>query len=511
MTPALYAQDWIAHAKLEELVTSAHFFGLTTASPVQRAFCRIIDGEQLGTLGADPVVLRALGGALPPASPPREMAWLSAIRVAKSLAAAALAVRLTQRCNLDQLGPGEVARIPIISLDKDKAQAVLNHLIGRVMASPLLKMLVLDEPTDGLVLRSPSGRPVLVCVVAGKRAGGAVMAYWLAGAIFDEYPRMSGADDAVVNWDETRASAQGRVLPGGAILNIGSPWAPEGPAYNQVTTHFGKPTADLVVMRSTGPETNPSWWTPERVADDARTNPNHRTDCLAEFATPEEALFSSELVTSSTRRDGPEQLPYVAGGDYAAAMDPATRGNGWTLVLATREGERLRVALALEWIGTRDKPLDPGVVLDEIKAALAPYKVTRIDTDQHMGDALARLGSDRGLTLVQWPLVDAERTRRYLALRTRFAMGHVELPAVEHLRSDLVRVKKRITTTGVTIALPQTSDGRHCDFAPAIMLAMSHYLDDVRTPVKASDTETARMREQTLKRYGRPTDEDEDD
>jgi len=335
------------------------------------------------------------------------------------------------------------------------------------------------------------------------------VAYWLASAIFDEFPRMAGADDAIVNWQETSAAARGRILPGGLILNIGSPWAPEGPAYNQVSTYFGRPTDDIVVMRSDGASTNPIWWTAARVAEDERTNPNHRTDCLAEFATPEEALFSSALIDDATRK-GPERLPPAPGASYVAAMDPATRGNGWTLVLVTREADKLRVALAHEWVGSRDRPLDPGVVLDEVRDLLAPYGVTNIATDQHMGDALERLGRDRGLSLLQWTLTDAERTRRYLAMRTRFAMGHIELPSVEHLRTDLVRVRRRITQTGVSIVLPLTSDGRHCDYAPAMMLALAPYLDDMRPAPKPEDPEQVRMREQAMKRFG-PTRYDDED
>ena len=509
MNSTQYARHWLASASLEELVTSRHFFGLTTASPVQRAFCRVVDGEPMGALADDAAVMAAFGGVLPPGGVPREVSWLSAIRTAKSLIAGAICVRMSQRADLSQLGPGEVARIPVLSLDKDKAQAVLNHLIGRVMASPMLRMLVIDKPSaEGILLRHPTGRRVEAIVTAGKRAGSAVVAYWLASTVFDEFPRMAGADDAVVNWDESRAAARGRILPGGLILNIGSPWAPEGPAYTQATTHFGKPTRDLVVMRSTGAATNPSWWTPERVAEDERTNPNHRTDCLAEFATPEEALFSSQIVADSIRTS-PLELPPRPGAEYAAAMDPATRGNGWTLVLVTREGEKLRVALACEWIGTRDKPLDPGVVLDAIRVALEPYGVSAVATDQHMGDALERLARDRGLSLTQWTLTDAERTRRYLAMRTRFAMSHIEIPAVEHLRTDMIRVKRRVTQSGVSIVLPLTSDGRHCDYAPAMMLALSRYLDDVKPAAKDEPSEVVRMREETMRRFGAQRDEDD--
>jgi hypothetical protein len=511
-----FLQSIIANASLETLVTDPSFFGLTTASPVQRAICRVIDGEPLAELGEDEAVRRAFSGVLP-TERPAEVVWLSAIRSAKSLIAAACCVRWSQTADVSQLGPGEVPRIPVLSLDKDKAQAVLNHLVGRTKASPLLSTIVIGDSAEGVMLRHPSGRAVEARVVAGKRAGSAVVAYWLAGCVFDEFPRMHGADDAVVNWEETRNSALDRILNGGQIVNIGSPWAPFGPAHEMVTEHAGKPTRSVCVARSPGWDTNPAWWTPERVNLARTRNPNFRTDVAAEFASPEESLIPSEHVDRSVRVE-PEMLPRVEGADYAAAMDPATRGNGWTFVLVTKEGQRLRVVTAREWIGTSDAPLSPAAVLDEIVALCRVYGVDSAETDQHMGDALVSLAAERDFALVRRTLTERQRVARYLAIRTRFALGHVELApsAGDHLRVDMLRLRKRVTQAGIAVDLPATPDGRHCDYAPAMMLALSRYLDDV---AEASESDTVRtvreMREWAARRYlprrGGDDEESEDD
>jgi len=508
-----FVGDCIRRASLETLVTSQDYFGLTTASDVQRAVCRIIDGAPLDDLAESAPVREAFGGTVP-TERPAEVVWLSAIRSAKSLIAAACCVRWSQTCDVSQLGPGEVPRIPVLSLDKDKAQAVLNHLVGRTKASPLLRAIVVGESKEGVMLRHPSGRVVEARVVAGKRAGSAVVAYWLAGCIFDEFPRMHGADDAVVNWEETRNSAMDRILEGGQIVNIGSPWAPFGPAFEMCTEHFGKPSASIAVAKSPGWSTNPSWWTPERVERARGRNPNFRTDVAAEFASPDEALIPSDHVDRAIR-SAPEMLPPVDGADYVAAMDPATRGNGWTLIVLTREGQRLRVVAAREWIGTSERPLSPAAVLDEIVALCRVYGIDSAETDQHMGDALASLASDRDFSLVRRTLTDRQKTAKYLALRTRFALGQVELAPSEkdHLRVDLLRLRKRVTQSGVSIDLPATPDGRHCDFAPALMLAASRYLDDVAPGAETEEQrEVRQMREWAERTYApRRGDEGERD
>ena len=87
-----------AATTLELLLTSHHYFGLETATPVQRAVCRAIDGLPLGELWKDRDVRAAFGNCKPPSGlgrvlAPLELLLLAGIRSAKSLIAAACAFR----------------------------------------------------------------------------------------------------------------------------------------------------------------------------------------------------------------------------------------------------------------------------------------------------------------------------------------------------------------------------------------------------------------------------------
>ena len=494
----------MARASLEFKLTDRHTFGLTTASPLQRAICRVADGRPLGDLRLDKTVRRAFGNvdALP-TTPPREMTILSGIRTAKSLIAACGAFQMSQTCDVSSLGPGEIPRVSVVSIQKDLADVVFGHLVGRAQASPLIRPLIIGEPsTDSIHFRHPSGRPIQVKVVAGARAGATLVARWSAGCIFDEFPRMIGGDEGVVNWNDCRDAVLLRLLPGAQIWNIGSPWAPYGPAYELVTQYLGKPSAAMVVVRAPAPDMNPVYWTAERV-EKAKADPDvYRTDVLAEFATAEEALFSAESVDRCTRTTLVVQ--HKPGHTYYAAMDPATRGNGWTMAIATREGGKTVVVRADEWIGSRHEPLDPGEVLSKIAGILAVYGLRSIDSDQWMGDALIALGRQVGLNIVPWRLADRERAERYLAIRTRMDSGELEFPPVQKLRTDLLHVRKRLTPGGMSVVLPQTSDGRHCDFAPTLMLVLSRLLPEpVAAKVLNEDPETAKARERMKARWGK--------
>ena len=307
---------------MEELLTHPMGFGLVTASPVQRAIMRMADGNPLGELWKHPAVKRAFGSEDEPRAEgkPKEMAVLSAIRCGKSLMAACMAVHWTQVCNVEKLGPGEIPRVSIISINKDLAEVIFGHIVGRVMASPALKGLVMGEPTtDTIVLRHPTGRPVEIKVVAGSRSGSTLVARWSAGAVFDEFPRMLGEGDAVVNWDDMRKAVLFRILPGSQVVSIGSPWAPFGPAYNVVKEHFGRPNRQMIVIKSPGWDMNPQLWTPTAVKDAEEKDPQaFRTDVAAEFAQPEESLILQDSLDAATR---PHPLiePPKPGVQYSAA------------------------------------------------------------------------------------------------------------------------------------------------------------------------------------------------
>lgn len=441
----------------------------------------------LAELASDPDVLQALGDAAAvaalPTSRPVEVALLAGIRTAKSMLAAATAIRASQTVSIEHLAPGEIPRVAIVSLSLDLAHVVFRHIAGTMMARPGLARLVIGEPkADSIMVRHPSGRPVEIKVSPLSSAGSSLVARWLLGCIFDEAPRMAGADDGVRNLTDARTAAIGRLLPGGQILTIGSPWAPFGPVYQLVSEHFGKPSPRIVVIRGNGPAMNPEWWTPERIESIKQTDPTaYQTDILGEFADPETSMFSTTELEAVTRKDRPE-IPREAGCEYVAAMDPATRGNGWTLVVMTRkkgaDGKARRiVVLVKQWVGSKLAPLSPDKTLGEIAAICKSYGIDVAETDQHSTDPLKDIAARYELYLREHVLTQTSKVELFDGLQRIVGDGAIELPADVVLRADLLSVRKRVTQSGLSIELPKTSDGRHADYAPALAIAASRPLE----------------------------------
>jgi hypothetical protein len=465
---------------LEALLTHRLGFALTTATPLQRQLARLVDGDpRLDP--STPELVEAVGNVSRLVGVrPREVTIVASIRSAKTMLAAAAAVRATQTIRCEHLQIGEIPRVYIVSLDLDLAQVAHQHLTGTILASSVLRELLIGEPrSDSLTLCHPSGRPIEICTVAGKRAGGSLISRWCAGVIFDEAPRMAGEGDAAVNYDEQRRVVLGRLLHGAQILSIGSPWAPFGPIFEQVAASWRKPTPERVVVRAPGWAMNPVYWTPERMDALRASDPDAwRVDCAAEFAAPESALIPPDALASATRQAGdlePDPLR-----TYAAAMDAGTRGNAWTLVVMSRHGDKRRVDLARQWVGSRNQPLAASEVLREIAAVAARYRVAAVWCDQWSADPLSELALQQGVTLLPRLTPARERWEQAARFRSDVLEGRLEMHPDPVLREDVLRAKRTTTIQGVRLDLPTAGDGRHCDYVPALMLASAQYIGDKR-------------------------------
>jgi hypothetical protein len=188
----------------------------------------------------------------------------------------------------------------------------------------------------------------------------------------------------------------------------------------------------------------------------------------------EHGVFASVLLDAATRAE--PTVPREEGCTYVAAMDPAMRGDAWTLVVGTRrwvDGKVKRsVVLAKEWRGTVSAPLDPDVVLLEVKRAVGDYGISVVYSDQASADALKAIGRRHELSVVIEPSTHAGNLARYESLSTYLADEQVEIPPDPQLRADLLSVRKRLTSNGFTIELPRTGD-RHADYAPAVALCLT--------------------------------------
>jgi hypothetical protein len=469
---------------VEWLVTSPLAFGIEGATKLQRAICRAIDGNPLDDLASDPDVIKGFGGEAaieylqrPPAAP-FEFYLIGSTRSAKSVIGAAAGIKGALTCDLDEgTSPGDTFEIPIFATKKRKARIIFRHLRDNLFQKPHFKSLMVGDPTTETIrMRRPSdGRIVDIVVTAGARAGAGAIGVWCCSAIFDEAARMIGEDDGVVNFDEQRRYALSRIRPGGQILAVTSPWAPMGPIYKAVQDHHGKPTADLIVARGTGPQMNPVWWTPKRCEQVRRSDEvAYQTDVLGNFANPTYGMFAPLELDRATRKF-PEHATPQQGFEYGAAMDAATRSNAWTLVIDgceqgdTPAEDRHVIAFVCQWMGSASEPARAKVIFPEMREHLELYGINSVLADRWSFDPFKEHAEDAGIELVEDDRVTAKIMNGWTSIQTMVAAEppKIELHPDPVFKLDLLNTKKKLTQQGAVPDYAKTSDGRHSDYAPA--------------------------------------------
>jgi hypothetical protein len=467
------------------MITSRDVFGLETATNLQRAICRCSDGVPLAELWDDPNVREGFGGVLPPAVAPKTLVIMAAIRGAKTMITAAKAFECALTCDVSGLSPGDILRIPILSIDKRGAKQALSHLVGTLQSKAHLRKHLAGEPTaDTVLIRHQTGRIVEVTVTAMSAQGGTLVGNWLASCIFDEAPRMAGSADGVKNLDDSLAAIQGRMRPGAQIMLVGSPNIPFGPVFELDREHFGRPSEHVVVIHGRGPLLNPIWWTPERIekmrtSREASVQRSYVTDVLGKFADAEDQLMSSALVDAAMRK-GPDQIAARPGHSYVAAIDPAMRGNAWTLVVLGCDGfndagePHYYVALDKQWRGSKVQPLRPDYVLREIARDLRPYGLKDVWSDGHQIDSLRVIAEQEELDILESNTTQDEGIDGAENIRVMLESERLELSTSRTMRADLLRLRRKVNQKNTTLSMPVTADGRHCDFVPPLRLCLKY-------------------------------------
>ena len=476
---------------LERILSDKKYFGLRV-TPVQRAIAKAIDGFRVPeSLWNHPDVRATFGNERPNEfGRQQDRSWelrakevllAAGIRGGKSMLAAGLGIDRALTCDLSWFTEKEAEPVlPILSVRKDNAQAVFRHLKNLVTHSPYRENLACPPTADTVTVVHPeTGIHIRIMVKAGSRAASSLASFWLVSAVFDEAFKMTGRDESVISLEDARLEVMERIIDGGQVFYLGSKWRPEGPAYTMYNTYFGKADRHVLVMNATAPMLNPRHWNKKRIARleesrDAQAQENYICSVLGQFLEGEKDLLSLEEIQNVTRM-APVEVPYIEGCEYVAAMDPAARRNRWTLCIGGRwERGKIGVAVAREWVPGGNQRLDPDIVLGEIAEVCKKYNVYRVMTDQWSIEAMRTVAAKHGLTLVEMNSQGKTRFQEFDQVRLAVQRRTIELPPIDGLQRDLKRLKKKATAETVKIVLPETNDGRHCDFVPPLALILNH-------------------------------------
>ena len=450
-------------------------------SRLQTAIMRAADGRSIGDALDDDQIIRFFGCERSKIglSKPLLVVIIAGVRSGKSLLAAVAGITCVFTADLSALKPHLIPKFRIVTPKAENAVETFRHILGAILESPGLQSCLVGEPKwsphPSLTLRRFDGRLVQISVAAADPKGLSMRSGWMVGFCLDEAALFGeAASGAAVNAEEIIQAAETRVRPGGQGWVVSSPYGPTGLLYALYNKYWGKP-GNVLVVRAPTLEMNPDFDAElvERIRLEKPDVAAREYD--AEWVDADSAFFEGVLLDKLTR-EGPVDVPPQAGSRYLAAMDPATRGNAWTLVIArdTRErGDKIakvEISYACEWVGSRKMPLDPAKVFADMKTKLEPYGIMTVNTDGYASDFIIANAKTADIRLNQHTLQGERQTEVYRSLDVLLRQGRIDLPPVAALTKDLKAVRRRATSGAVRPHLPETSDGRHADFAPSVTL-----------------------------------------
>ena len=454
----------------------------TKPSGLQKAILRAADGLPIGDALRDEDIVRYFGCERSKIglSVPLLVVIVAGIRSGKSLLAGVASIGRALSADMSHIKRHLIPKVRIVCPKAENAAETFRHVLGAIQDSPAVRSIVGEPkwmPHPSIIVQRFDGRQVQISVGAADSGGLSMRSGWLAAFVLDEAALFGeAAAGAAVSAEAILQAAETRLLPGGQGWVVSSPYGPTGLLYQLYTKHWGKPGRTLVVRAPTL-AMNPGF--PQSMVDAIRAEKPDvaAREYDAEWVDADSAFFEGVLVDKASLREAVD-IPPQEGSRYLAAMDAGTRGNAWTVVIARdvrEKGERIakiEIAYAHEWIGSRQKPLDPATVFASLRDKLAPYGITSVNCDAWAIDPMRSVAKSCGMRLNEHTFRGEQKTEIYRAVDALLRQGRLDLPPIAAVTRDLKSIRRRATAGQILPFLPLTSDGRHCDYAPAISLAV---------------------------------------
>ena len=278
---------------------------------------------------------------------------------------------------LHKVPPGDVGVVAIVSVDRREAARRL-----RTIRQILDALGVAYGPIDGGIQLAT--RPIAFQVFTASIAG--VSGFTSIFVFCDEVAKWKDADTGANPATEVLASLRPtmKTMPNARMVLSSSPMG----VLDAHADAFGQGDSEAPQMVAHAPT-----WVANPTITEADTHAEEPDELLwkREYAALpledfETSVYTTAILDRATR--AALVIPPEHGWTYIATTDPATRGNGWSLIVRTTDMKGLRIiVLSFEWRGTPSKPLDPEDVFREMAEKLKPYGVRHVHQDMHSFDA----------------------------------------------------------------------------------------------------------------------------
>lgn len=376
--------------------------------------------------------------------------------------------------DLSGLARGEVGYAPIVAPQLKLARQTLNFIRG-ALADPRLSPMVVAEAKDDIVIQRPDGRRVSFSCLAAGRAGAALRGKSFTDAAFEEAAFFRDEDTGVVNDAELFNAVSPRILPGGQIILVSSPWAEVGLFYDLHKENWGHPTAAIAAHAPTL-VLNDNEKTREMVAREQVRDPDNASrEYGAEFlGSGAQQFFESGAVDAAVSAELIVPRKALPGEFVTVGADFGFRSDSSAVVVVHRsvDGEHYWVGDVLELRPQEGKPLKPSATVQRFAQLVKGHGAGYVMADQHYRETIAEHLAAEELGFLDAP-AGSLAADPFVRARMLFREGKVHLPDDPRLRSQLKAVVgKALPGGGLRIVQPRLAKGGHGDLVSALVLAL---------------------------------------
>jgi hypothetical protein len=256
--------------------------------------------------------------------------------------------------------------------------------------------------------------------------------------VCDEIAHWAFDEDAANPADEVLAALRPSMatVRNAKLIKISTPYIKSGVLWDE---YQRRGELDYPIWQLTTFDLNPTL-TPEMLGSERQHGEEYfRREYMAEFTDSISGWVPAEILNPCIARSR-QQLPRQEGQNYIAAIDPATRGHNFALVILHQVPDgTVVVDLVRVWTGSTKIPLPFEGVLNEIKTILDSYGISSAIGDQFHCDAIQQYLQKIGVWYDVHVFGPQTRAQIFSGLKHLMVQGKIEIlddkPLLQQLRN----------------------------------------------------------------------------
>ena len=453
-----------------------------TLTPAQRVFAGVaFDGLD----PTDTEESRILWGPIAepiPAVSRRAVAAVCGRGSGKSLLGGTRVAHLAATVDVSKLRSREIAFCPVVSPDKETAQQVVRFALDACEKARIPIVNRKQDGGEGFTIVREGGRKVRVETRSASVGGASIRGRSMPAAVLDEVAFFRDRSHRVNDQDIFDA-LRPRIMTGGQIILLSSPWIESGLLYEMWVRNYGHPVDALVakaptsLMRSDDKQVLADVEA-ERSVDPEKCARERDAEFMTSNAT---SFFDARAIAQSLSEDPPEQRAretVAVGGDFAFTRN----SSAFVAVRVYPDEQEITRFEVVDLLERRPegKPLKPSVVCAEAADFALTCGTDQIVADGYNREAVTEHLTNAGVNFVIAPAGNAGKNEVFGVVRTLLHEGLVTISTdigdgelTERLKRQLREVIARpLSGGGRSIESPLWGTGEHGDLVSAFVLAV---------------------------------------